>query len=1026
MPQDSWFLDREIPFPAMPGLYHPSSIDIDSDGSIYLTEWSNDRVSQWSAEGKFESSLGTHGAADGQFYDASSIKVSGDEVFVTDWSRHNVQVFDKSGNFLRKWGSHGSGDGQFNQPIGITVDVNESGGREVYVTDYNNHRVQVFDENGTFLRKFGTYGNGDGQLNYANGVSIGPDGKVYLSSKHSNKLQVFSKDGNFSHSISTSGYPYKVDFYQNMIAVAQADHHRFQLIDLNGTSLGDFGSHGTEPGQLRHPKGLAFDSEGKLHVCEQDGHRVQVFETNGSVIREYGFFGRLSFAPYGIEVTSDSTYLLTEISGHRVWEADENGSIIQVIAGEGSADGQTNHPVDVHQSDNGRIYVCDTHNHRVQVFDRNGSFLLKIGSYGSADGQFNQPHAVVSSDGEIFVADRYNHRIQVFDDSGTFLRTLGGYGSLEGKFNQPTDVELDDLGNLLISDYNNRRIVHLRKSGEFIRQYTTPDHYDSISNMPNGLTLLSRNGYLALFDSEGTRLKQWHDPHFSDARAFALDDGSIVRVCRGSNSLKVYRQAFRSPRPKSSKAIPFPEILSVKQRDGTNYLDINYRINDLDSPKVQAAMLAFVDGGNDLSKVIVPSFFIDGVEGRLDANVSSNQEHNVTWNVAEDWSVGFGELQVEILAKDDRNLLDLHFLTLPVDGDGNSSELVINRSPLTEADLLSAWYWLLATGDPNIRFSPPSILPVLDGPAPTFSPEDYSNLVVWLDANDLDANVGTSPESNGTIVETWGNKADAQTPFSQTNTNKQPVLHTNVLNQKAGVFFDNLDDGMSSQVQINQNPYTVAILFNCLNTSGESRRAIQGSNNWLIGPYANRVGYHPDYGWASHTLPLVAQKFYLAIAITTDQESKFLVNGNDVTQSPSANRWPGYLHLGASGGSSSQRLNGYINEVIAYDRALSHTEVSQVEEYFAYKWGIIASYADGSSTTPSGRAYLFDKMNLREASSDEVQRAREGALSGSVNQFVPSFQVGPNERPNRVNEYGFDTGNFNSNHYWVVPKSENP
>jgi len=170
----------------------------------------------------------------------------------------------------------------------------------------------------------------------------------------------------------------------------------------------------------------------------------------------------------------------------------------------------------------------------------------------------------------------------------------------------------------------------------------------------------------------------------------------------------------------------------------------------------------------------------------------------------------------------------------------------------------------------------------------------------------------------------------------------------------------------------------------------------------------------------------VAQKFYLAIAITTDQESKFLVNGNDVTQSPSANRWPGYLHLGASGGSSSQRLNGYINEVIAYDRALSHTEVSQVEEYFAYKWGIIASYADGSSTTPSGRAYLFDKMNLREASSDEVQRAREGALSGSVNQFVPSFQIGPNERPNRVNEYGFDTGNFDSNHYWVVPKSENP
>ena len=132
-------------------------------------------------------------------------------------------------------------------------------------------------------------------------------------------------------------------------------------------------------------------------------------------------------------------------------------------------------------------------------------------------------------------------------------------------------------------------------------------------------------------------------------------------------------------------------------------------------------MLAFVDGGNDLSKVIIPSVFSGSIVGKLDDNVSTNQEHSVAWNVGEDWSAGFGELQVEILAKDNRNLLDLHFLSLPVGGDGNASNLIINRSPLTDTDFLSVWYWLLATGDTGIELIGSSIVPILEGDAPVFT-----------------------------------------------------------------------------------------------------------------------------------------------------------------------------------------------------------------------------------------------------------------------------------------------------------------
>ena len=62
--------------------------------------------------------------------------------------------------------------------------------------------------------------------------------------------------------------------------------------------------------------------------------------------------------------------------------------------------------------------------------------------------------------------------------------------------------------------------------------------------------------------------------------------------------------------PNPSKDAPLPEVISVTQPAGTNHLEIKYRITDADSAKVKAGLLAFKEGGNDLSKVIVPQTFV--------------------------------------------------------------------------------------------------------------------------------------------------------------------------------------------------------------------------------------------------------------------------------------------------------------------------------------------------------------------------------------------------------------------------------
>ncbi|MDO8873564.1 MAG: SBBP repeat-containing protein [Methanoregula sp.] len=60
-----------------------------------------------------------------------------------------MQKFSSTGTFLTKWGSRGIGDGQFSNPRGVAVDSSGN----VYVSEFDNNRIQKFSSTGTFLAK---------------------------------------------------------------------------------------------------------------------------------------------------------------------------------------------------------------------------------------------------------------------------------------------------------------------------------------------------------------------------------------------------------------------------------------------------------------------------------------------------------------------------------------------------------------------------------------------------------------------------------------------------------------------------------------------------------------------------------------------------------------------------------------------------------------------------------------------------------------------------------------------------------
>jgi sugar lactone lactonase YvrE len=144
----------------------PHGIRVDRDGNIWMTDGQNNPdktngqlVYKFSRDYKLLMTIGTKGeAGDGPytFNGPTDVAVAANgDIFVTD-GHVNARVvkYTKDGRFIKAWGKKGSGPGEFNLPHAVAID---SRGR-VFVADRSNNRIQIFDQDGTFLDQWTQFG----------------------------------------------------------------------------------------------------------------------------------------------------------------------------------------------------------------------------------------------------------------------------------------------------------------------------------------------------------------------------------------------------------------------------------------------------------------------------------------------------------------------------------------------------------------------------------------------------------------------------------------------------------------------------------------------------------------------------------------------------------------------------------------------------------------------------------------------------------------------------------------------------
>ncbi len=241
----------------------PHGIDVDEEGNVWIADARGNEagtnghtVKKFSPDGELLMTIGRPGVA-GRTRDTLDqpndvLVAPNGNIFVADGHPANgnnrIVKYAPDGSYLMEWGETGSEPGQFRTPHALAMDSEGL----LYVGDRSNRRVQVFDQDGNFVRDFYHIGR-------ASGLTIDEFDRLYVADSESN----ISRNPGFRRGIRV---------------ISLADFHTIAFIPDPEPDPDNAGTSAAE--------GVAVDNEGNLYGAEVGPRQLVKHVLPGGFIRD--------------------------------------------------------------------------------------------------------------------------------------------------------------------------------------------------------------------------------------------------------------------------------------------------------------------------------------------------------------------------------------------------------------------------------------------------------------------------------------------------------------------------------------------------------------------------------------------------------------------------------------------------------------------------------------------------------------------------------------------------------------------
>ena len=247
--------------------------------------------------------VGKEGKADNELH---AVGLALDElnqlIYIADCNNSRVQVVSFDGNFLKRFGQ-----GILKLPFGIAVTE-----ENVFVTDYILHALLQFSKKDyQLVRKTGTRGVREGELDYPRGLCIDSNGDVFVADNNNHRVSVFSRDLKFLNCLTTQQLrnPQDVKVTQDSVVVLDRSPNCIHFFSRSGDLLRSCVTQG-EDGMVYGPHFFCLDTAGNILITDFYRDSIKVLSPSGQLIHTIGKEGHGRgelYDPCGICVTQSGT-----------------------------------------------------------------------------------------------------------------------------------------------------------------------------------------------------------------------------------------------------------------------------------------------------------------------------------------------------------------------------------------------------------------------------------------------------------------------------------------------------------------------------------------------------------------------------------------------------------------------------------------------------------------------------------------------------------------------------------------------